>query len=175
MPPGFLGRSGWPCPGRKASRGLSFSVCVLHVDTGLPAPIHPLLFLAHSSETQPWGSLVTVSSGHCRVTPSAVHGPALMEARNRPRVTGEMTWGGGGRGAHGGGGAGSRGVVGRELQETVLQGLGWAQTPQRRQPRPRLESEHSEGRGVQFGGEAGALGAGGARRPGEPVKNVLAF
>ena len=54
-------------------------------------------------------------------------------------------------------------------------GVGWAQTPQRRQPRPWLESEHSEGRGVQFGGEAGALGAGGARRPGEPVKNVLAF
>ena len=36
-----------------------------------------------------------------------------------------MKWGGGGLGAHGGGGTGSRGVEGRELQETVLQGLGW--------------------------------------------------
>ena len=125
MPLEFLGRWGWPRPGRKASSGLSFSVCVLHVETGLPALMHPLLFLARSSETRPWGSLVTVSSGHCRVTPSAVHRPALMEARNRPRVAGRMKWGGGGLGAHGGGGTGSRGVAGRELQETVLQGLGW--------------------------------------------------
>ena len=54
-------------------------------------------------------------------------------------------------------------------------GWGGAQSLQRRQPRPWLKSEHAEGGGVQFGGEAGALGAGGARRPGEPVKNVLAF
>lgn len=50
-----------------------------------------------------------------------------------------------------------------------------AQSLQRCQPLPRLESEHAEGGGVQFGGEAGGLGAGGARQPGEPVKNVLAF
>ena len=66
---------------------------------------------------------------------------------------------------------------GEGVQETVLQwGGGRAQSLQRRQPRPWLKGEHAEeGGGVQFGGEAGALGAGGARRPGEPVKNVLAF
>ena len=117
MPLEFLGRWGWPRPGRKASSGLSFSVCALHVETGLPALMHPLLFLARSSETRPWGSLVTVSSGHCRVTPSAVHRPALMEARNRPRVAGRMKWGGGGLGAHGGGGTGSRGVEGRDERD----------------------------------------------------------
>ena len=55
--------------------------------------------------------------------------------------------------------------------------VGWGRStkPAEAQPRPWLKGEHAEGGGVQFGGEAGALGAGGARRPGEPVKNVLAF